>query len=147
MAYLFFPVILFYQVLFYVFSFWVYSLRSNHSVFMCCQCWMFPRVETWQRYSFVVKVVVKIVVNTVVNRYFFLLTPLKKLSQKCFFTMLFNYLCEIDKYTLLLLLVLVFFFVEPFMCSRLYISRHCEWCCTVSRFQLETETIRLLGDW
>ena len=50
----------------------------------------------------------------------------KKLSQKYFFTMLFNYLCEIDKYTLLLLFVLVFFLVEPFMCSRLYISRHCE---------------------
>lgn len=41
----------------------------------------------------------------------FLLTPLKKLSQKCFFTMLFNYLCEIDKYTLLLLFVLLFFVV------------------------------------
>ena len=27
---------------------------------------------------------------------------------------------------LLLLFVLVFFLVEPFMCSRLYISRHCE---------------------
>lgn len=74
----------------------------------------------------------------------FFINPAKETIAKVFFTMLFNYLCEIDKYTLLLLFVLVFFFVKPFMCSRLYISKHCEWCCTVSRFQLETETINCL---
>lgn len=34
--------------------------------------------------------------------------------------MLFNYLCEIDKYTLLLLFVLVFFLVEP-LCAQDFI--------------------------
>lgn len=51
----------------------------------------------------------------------FFVNPAKETIAKVFFTMLFNYLCEIDKYTLLLLFVLLFF-VVPFMCSRLKIS-------------------------
>lgn len=51
------------------------------------------------------------------NRRFFI-NPAKETIAKVFFTMLFNYLCEIDKYTLLLLFVLVFFF-----CRTMYVLK------------------------
>lgn len=48
----------------------------------------------------------------------FFINPAKETIAKVFFTMLFNYLCEIDKYTLLLLFVLVFFF-----CRIIYVLK------------------------
>lgn len=48
----------------------------------------------------------------------FFINPAKETIAKVFFTMLFNYLCEIDKYTLLLLFVLVFFF-----CQTIYVLK------------------------
>lgn len=66
-----------------------------------------------------VKVVVKIVVNAMANRRFFI-NPAKETIAKVLFTMLFNYLCEIDKYTLLLLFVLVFFWSNH-LCAQDFI--------------------------
>ena len=49
----------------------------------------------------------------------FFINPAKETIAKVFFfTMLFNYLCEIDKYTLLLLFVLVSFF-----CRTMYVLK------------------------
>lgn len=81
---------------------------------------MFQRGETWQRYSFVVKVVVKIMdLTTIANRRFFI-NPAKETIAKCFYYVIQLSIIEIDKYALLLLFVLVFF-LSNHVCAQGFI--------------------------